>query len=167
MGTYQFDLFCTSTIFISLTFSVLRPLYFDLSTSTSLLRLAYFDFELFTWTSLVRPLYFDLCQIWTSYWSRSTGRSTVLVEVKFGQKSRSKVQVEVKSVGRSTEKFELMRSQNNLTFIIARCVWTLGPFMAVATFAMSTERVSVTVQLVLTTISIKLVRIRVAARTVS
>ena len=49
-------------------------------------------------------------QIWTSYWSRSTGRSQVLVEVKFGRKSRSKVWLEVKSVGRSTEKGELRRT---------------------------------------------------------
>ena len=48
---------------ISSTLSVLRPLYINLCTST-------------------------LCQIWTSYWLRSTGRSSVLVEVKFGQKSR-------------------------------------------------------------------------------
>jgi len=66
---------------ISSTFSLLRPvsylqpfLYFDSRTSTSLLRLSYFDL-----------------QIWTSYWSRRTGRSTVLIEVKYGQKSRSKV----------------------------------------------------------------------------
>ena len=62
MGTHQFDLFCTSTIFISST-----CLYFDSLTST-------------------------FCQIWTSYWSRSTGQSKVLVEVKLGQKSRSKVE---------------------------------------------------------------------------
>ena len=43
VGTHQFDLFCTSTIFISSTFSVLRPLYFALSTSTSLLRTLYFN----------------------------------------------------------------------------------------------------------------------------
>ena len=35
---------------------------------------------------LLRPLYFDFCGIWTSDWSRSIGRSTVLVEVKFGKK---------------------------------------------------------------------------------
>jgi len=57
-GTHQFDLFCTSTIFIYSTFSVLRPLYFDLSTSTALLRPLYFD--LFTSTRLLRPLYFDI-----------------------------------------------------------------------------------------------------------
>ena len=34
---------------------------------------------------------FSFCQIWLSYWSRSTGRSTVLVEVRFGQKGQSKV----------------------------------------------------------------------------
>ena len=53
---------------------------FDRSTSTFLLRLA--DFDLCTAT---------FCQIWTSYWWRSTGRSTVLAEVKFVQKCRSKV----------------------------------------------------------------------------
>ena len=52
------------------------PLYFDLPT--------------------LPPVYFELCtstfcQIWVSYWSRSTERSKVLVEVKFGQKGRSKV----------------------------------------------------------------------------
>jgi len=71
-----FDLFCTAT-------SLLRPLYFDSRTSTfftsnSLLRLAYICTSTF-------------CQIWTYYWSRSTGPSKVLVEVNFGQKSRSKV----------------------------------------------------------------------------
>ena len=33
----------SSTIFIYSTFSALRPLYFDLSTSSALLRLVYFD----------------------------------------------------------------------------------------------------------------------------
>ena len=56
---------------ISSTFSVLRPLYFDLFTSNSLVRLAYFDLGTSTF-----------CQIWTSYWSRRTGQSTVLVDVK-------------------------------------------------------------------------------------
>ena len=52
--------------------------------------------------SYLRPfLYFDrptstFCQIWTSYLSRSTGRSTVLVQVN--------------SVGQSTEKAEDMKS---------------------------------------------------------
>ena len=79
---HNFDLFCTSTIFITSTFSVLRPfsylrpfLYFDRYTSTSLLRHLYFDLCTSTF-----------CQIWTSYWSRSTGRSTILVEVKFWSK---------------------------------------------------------------------------------
>jgi len=62
---------------INSTFSVLQPF--------SYLRLLY-----------LRPLYFDLCQIWAYYWSSSTGRSKILVEVK--------------SVGRSTEKVELMRT---------------------------------------------------------
>ena len=35
--------FCTSTIFRSSTFSVLRPFYFDLSSFTSLFRPMYFD----------------------------------------------------------------------------------------------------------------------------
>jgi len=66
-----------------------------------------------TSTALLRPFYFDLftstfSQIWTSYWLRSTGRSKE-VEVKFDQKSRSKVLVEVKSVRRSTEKVEYMK----------------------------------------------------------
>jgi len=81
LGTHQFELFCTSTIFISSTFSVLRPLYF-----------------LFTSTRVLRPLYFDsltstFCQIWTSYLSISTGRNTVLVEVK-SVESRSTEKVE-------------------------------------------------------------------------
>jgi len=38
-----------------------------------------------------------ICQIWTYYWSRNTGRSTVLIEEK--------------SVGRSTEKVQLMRTR--------------------------------------------------------
>ena len=37
-GTHQFNLFCTSTIFIYSAFSVLRPLFFDLITSTRVLR---------------------------------------------------------------------------------------------------------------------------------
>jgi len=74
---------------ISLTFSVLRPfsylrpfLYFDFSTSSALLRLAYIDLCTSTF-----------CQIWISYCSRSTGRSTRLVEVKRSKYSlgRSKV----------------------------------------------------------------------------
>jgi len=85
-----FGLFCTST-------SLLRPLYFDSRTSNSVLRLTYFDFCTSTF-----------CQIWVSYWSRtqvevqfwskySFGRSKKVevreskAEVKFGQKSRSKV----------------------------------------------------------------------------
>jgi len=76
LGTHQFDLFCTWTIFISSTFSGLRPLYFGSRTSTTLLRLAYFD----RCTS-------TFCQIWIFYWSRST----VLVEVQYGQKRLSKV----------------------------------------------------------------------------
>jgi len=61
-GTHQFHLFCTSIIFRSSTFSIFRPfLYFDRPTSNY------------------------------SYWLRSTAGSAVLVEVKFGQKGRSKV----------------------------------------------------------------------------
>ena len=62
MRKHQFDIFCTSTIFISSTFSVLRPLYFHSHTLTSVLR--------------------HISQICTSYWSKSIGRCTVLVEVK-------------------------------------------------------------------------------------
>jgi len=60
-GTHQFDLFCTSTQ---------RP-YFDLNLTSTFLAKLYFDQNC---TS-------TFCQIWASYWSRSTGRSTVLVEV--------------------------------------------------------------------------------------
>jgi len=78
-------------------FSVLRPfwylrrfLYFERSTSPSLGRPLYFDSR--TSTFLLRTLYFCLltstfCQIWISYWSRTPGRSTVLVEVKRSNKS--------------------------------------------------------------------------------
>jgi len=86
----------------------------------------FLDFDLYfgslTSQSLLRILYLGsrFLQIWTSYWSSSTGRSTVLVEVKrskesFAKKSelklgRIKISVEVQSVGRSTEKDELKRS---------------------------------------------------------
>ena len=66
---------------ISSTFSVLRLAYFDLCTST-------------------------FSQIWTSYWSRTTGRSTVLVEVKsVGRRKGRRYEN-----GGSTEKIELMRT---------------------------------------------------------
>jgi len=64
-GTHYFDLFCTSTIFISSTFSVLRPLKADRFTSRRLLRP-------FVKSGLL------------------IGREAQ-VEVKFGQKGRSKV----------------------------------------------------------------------------
>ena len=71
----------SSTFSVRRPFSYLRPcLYFD----RYLLRLPYFDL-----------CTLPFCQIRTSYWSRSTGRTTVLVEVK--------------SVGRSTEKVEDMK----------------------------------------------------------
>ena len=67
-----------------------------------------------TSTRVFRPLYFDLCtstfcQIWTSYWPRRTGRSAVLVEVKFRSKKG----------GRSTEKVELMRTLHSTFFMEA------------------------------------------------
>ena len=80
----------THWVRISSTFSVLRPTDF---TSTSLIRLAYFD----------------LLSNLDDYWPSSTGRSKVLVEVKFGQKSRSNFFVEVKSVGRCAQKVEDMK----------------------------------------------------------
>ena len=91
---------------LSSTFSVLRPfsylrpfLYFDLSTPTSLLRLAYFDHCTSTFGKS------GLLEYRSKY---IIGRSKVLVEVKFGRKNfglgRSKGQFEVKSVGRRTEK---------------------------------------------------------------
>ena len=55
----------------------------------------------------------DHCQIWTSYWSRTK----LIVEVKFGQKSRSKVGRQKYRNGRryenssGTEKVELMRTK--------------------------------------------------------
>ena len=62
----------SSTFSVLWPFSYLRPfLYFDLFTSTSLLRLAYFNLCTSTF-----------CQIWATYWSRRTDLSTVLVEVK-------------------------------------------------------------------------------------
>jgi len=63
------------TIFISSTFSVLRPLYFDFSTSTSLLR----------------PLFLDLL----------SNLDFLLVEASRGHRF-CKVQVKVKSVGRTS-----------------------------------------------------------------
>mgnify|MGYP006944986874 CR=1 FL=1 len=63
-----FDLFCTSTALLQ---PLLWPLYCDSLTST-------------------------FCQIWTSYWSRSSGRSTVLVEVKFWSKYSLAKKVEVR-----------------------------------------------------------------------
>ena len=67
------------------------------------------------------------CQIWVSYWSRSTGRSKVLVEVKFGQKGRSKGRSKFGGSkyrkggryenGRITEKVELMRTQKTAILI--------------------------------------------------
>ena len=65
---------------ISSAFSVLRPLYFDLSTSSALLRLA--DFELCTSNFVLRLLYFDLLSNLGFLLVENTGRSTVLVEVK-------------------------------------------------------------------------------------
>jgi len=61
-GTLQFDLFCTSTIFISSTFSVLRPkLYFDLNLTSTFLAKLYFDQNFTLTKTLLRPkLYFDL-----------------------------------------------------------------------------------------------------------
>jgi len=72
-----------------------------------------------SWPFLLRPLYFDLCtstfcQIWISYWSRSMGRSTVLVEEKFDQKhsdasnyDKSKnSKIKIKSVHRRSFLFE-------------------------------------------------------------
>jgi len=85
---------------ISSTFSVLRPfsdlrpfLYFDRSTSTSLLRPLYFDSC--TSTSELRTLYLDL--VTSTSVLRTFVKSGFLigreaqVEVKFGQKGRSKV----------------------------------------------------------------------------
>ena len=77
---YHFWVRISSTIFISSTFSVLRPLYFDHFTSSSLL--------------------------FISYWSSSTGRSTFLVEVKL--------------LGRITEKVELMRTPISHMFQVSR-----------------------------------------------
>ena len=59
VGTHQLDPFSTSS-------ALLRTLYLGSITSTQ----------------LIRPQYFDLFQIWIYYWLRSTGQSTVLVEVK-------------------------------------------------------------------------------------
>ena len=91
---------------ISSTFSVVRPfsyirlfLYFDLFNST-----AYFDLCTSTF-----------CQIWTSYWSRRTGRSTVLVEVK--------------SVGRSTENDAYQNSGLNEIFDFSQNLGFLATFL--------------------------------------
>ena len=58
-----------------------------------------------SWPCLLRTLYFNIFQIWASYWS-SVGRS--------------KVSVEVKSIGRSTEKVELMRTLFNWEELLFR-----------------------------------------------
>jgi len=63
--------------------------------------------------SVLRPFYFDIVDL-----CRSTGRTKVLIEVKFGQKNRSKVSVEVNRWvedfdRRSTEKVEDMRFHQN------------------------------------------------------
>jgi len=69
----------SSTFSVLRLFSYLRPfLYFDRSTSTSLLRTLYLDS--LRSTSVLRHF------VKSSYWSTSTGRSTVLVEVKFWSK---------------------------------------------------------------------------------
>jgi len=83
-GTHQFDLFCTSTIFIYSTFSVLWPLYFALSTSNSLLRHTYFGLC----TSTLSNLDFVLVQ---KYRSKSIGRSKVdgILELRLEVQKRS------------------------------------------------------------------------------
>ena len=74
------------------------------------------------------PYYFELfistfLEISTSNWSRTTGRRTVLVEVKFRQKDRTKVgrskfggpkyrKGRRYENGRSTENFKLMRTKH-------------------------------------------------------
>ena len=89
---------------ITSTFSVLRLLYFDLSTSSALLRLVYFDI-------LLNPDFLLVEKHRSKY---SVGLSKE-VEVKFGQKGRSKVggskyrKGRRYENGRSTEKVELMR----------------------------------------------------------
>ena len=85
MGT-PFDLFCISTIFMS------RHVFDLFCISTALLRLGFFDLCTSTF-----------CQIWTSYWSRSTGRSIV-----GGSKYRKGRRYEN---GRNTERVELMRTR--------------------------------------------------------
>ena len=111
-GTHQFDLFCTSTIFISSTFSVIQPgsthrLYFDLNLTSSFLAKLYFDLNLTL--SFLAKLYFD--QNCTSPPIRSPdltkGRS------KEGEVRESKYRTGRRyENGWSTEKVELMRTQN-------------------------------------------------------
>ena len=68
-------------VHISSTFSVLRPLYFGLSTSTSLLGVAYFDF--YTSSLFVKCgfLIGGEVQVEVQFWSKE--RLTKKVEVKF------------------------------------------------------------------------------------
>ena len=94
----------------SSTFSVLRPfpdlrpfIYFELCTSARVLWTLYFDSRILT-----------LLQIWSSYCSRSIGRSTVLVELKLCPKGRTKIVTK--------------RSKSSLGRSIAEVMRTLGPY---------------------------------------
>ena len=82
--THQFDLFCTFSYVYFHIFdllctsnSLLRPLYFDILSNLDFLLVEKYNSKYSFRRSKV-------CQIWTSYWSRSTTPSTVFVEVKFG-----------------------------------------------------------------------------------
>ena len=121
-------MFAKFWVHISSTFSALRPFHLALSTSTST--------YVATSTSIFRPF----CQIWISYWSRSTGRSKVWPKrskysfgrIKFGHKGRSKVvtkkvEVAFRSVGRCTEKFELMRTQISSWVKSVTKIWRTSP----------------------------------------
>ena len=100
MGTHQFP------FFVLRPFTYLRLfMYFAIYTSTSLVRLTYF--YRFSKEVEVKSLYFgsltsNFCQIWISYWSRSTGRRKV---------GGSKYRKGRYENGRSIEKVELMRTQ--------------------------------------------------------
>jgi len=117
LGTHQFDLFCTSTIFIASTFSVLRP------TGQTWLRLFWSNFT--STKTLLRPLYFDLftstCTSQPIISPDLTKRRSREVEVKKPKYASRTREVEVERStkrskiwnGWSTEKVEVMRTQNS------------------------------------------------------
>ena len=87
-------------------------------------KMATHQFDLFCTFSYLRSfLYFDsltstFCQIWLSYLSRSTGRSTVLVEVKLWQK----IEVKFRTNWIRVSKYRKGRRYENVQKSSNRCV---------------------------------------------